>query len=63
MAIDSVWIEDGCISCGMCVQECPEVFEMDNAIAVVKEEVEFDEYEDSIIRAAEICPAGVIKYK
>ncbi|TYB31451.1 MAG: ferredoxin [Candidatus Mcinerneyibacterium aminivorans] len=62
MAIENVWIEEGCISCGMCVQECPEVFKMDNALAVVKEDVDFNEYEESIKRAADICPAGIIKF-
>lgn len=35
MAIKNIWIEEGCISCNMCVQESPEVFEMEE-IAIEK---------------------------
>jgi ferredoxin len=63
MAITKVWIEEGCIACGVCEATAPEVFEMDEETAVVKEGVNFNEYEDQIIDAAEQCPVEVIKYE
>ena len=30
MAIKKVWIEEGCISCGMSETNCPEVFKIDD---------------------------------
>ncbi len=62
MAISKVWIEEGCTSCGLCEEICPEVFELED-IAVVKEGVDFNEYEDQIKEAAEQCPVEVIKYE
>lgn len=63
MAITKVWIEEGCIVCGVCEATAPDVFEMDEETAVVKEGVNFSEYEDEIIEAAENCPVEVIKYE
>lgn len=61
MAITKVWIEEGCIACGVCEATAPEVFEMDEETAVVKEGVNFDEYEDQVKEAAEQCPVEVIE--
>ncbi len=63
MAITKLWIEEGCIVCGVCEATAPEVFEMDEETAVVKEGVNISEYEDEIIEATENCPVEVIKYK
>ena len=43
MSITKVWIEDGCICCGMSSDTYPEVFEIpdDHDINVVKENVDF----------------------
>ena len=62
MAIKKVWVEEECTSCGLCVDICPEVFEMED-IATVIEGVNFDDYEEQIKDAAESCPADVIKYE
>lgn len=59
MAIKKVTIEDGCISCGVCESVAPEVFEMED-IAVVKEGVNYSEYEEQIKEAVETCPVEVI---
>jgi ferredoxin len=61
MAIKKVWIEDGCTSCGLCEETCPEVFEMQDE-AVVKPGADLESNEDCIREAAEDCPAEVIKY-
>ena len=57
MPITKVWIEDGCISCGISSETCPEVFEIpeDHDINVVKENVDFSQYEGKIKEAP--CPA------
>ena len=61
MAIKKVWIEDGCISCGLCESTCPEVFEMKET-AVVKADAELDK-EAEIKEAADGCPMEIIKFE
>jgi len=63
MAITKVWIEEGCIVCGVCEATAPDVFEMGEETALVKEGVNFNEYEDEIKEAADNCPVEVIKYE
>lgn len=60
MAISSVTIEDGCTSCALCEQICPEVFEMPD-VARVKAGADLNANEDKIREAASSCPAEVIK--
>ncbi len=62
MAISKVWIEEGCTSCGLCSDICPEVFELED-VAVVIEGVDYSKYEENIKEAAEECPVEVIKYE
>lgn len=62
MAISKVWIEDGCISCGLCSDICPDVFELED-IAVVKEGADFTANEDLIRESADNCPVEVIKHE
>ena len=62
MAIKKVWIEDGCTSCGLCEDTCPDVFEMPDE-ATVKTGVDYSQYEAEIKECAEDCPAEVIKYE
>ena len=61
MAVKKVWIEEGCIACGMCESICPEVFKVDD-VSNVKEGVNYSEYTKQIKEAAESCPMGVKKY-
>lgn len=61
MAINKVWIEEGCTSCGLCEGTCPEVFEMPDE-AIVKAVVNFSEFSDEIREAAADCPVEVIKF-
>lgn len=51
---------DGCISCGICVNTCPEVFEFDeDDKSVVKKQPE--QFEEEEVRdAADGCPVSVI---
>lgn len=62
MAISKVWIIEGCISCGLCSDLCPEVFELQD-VAVVKEAADFNGNESLIKESAESCPVEVIKYE
>jgi len=68
MAIKRVWIEEGCISCHMSENNCPEVFKVkvvddNDAGATVIEGVDYAGLEEKIMSAAEACPVQVIKYE
>lgn len=55
--------QDGCISCGLCVNACPQVFEFneDDKSVVVKQP---DQNEEEAVRdSAEGCPVSVIEIK
>jgi ferredoxin len=62
MAIKKVWMEEGCTSCGLCVDICPEIFEMQD-VAIVKTNADYSADEAGINEAAEGCPVEIIKYK
>ncbi len=55
-----VHVEDTCTACGLCVDTCPEVFQM----GVDKAEVIVDEvpaeFEDAAQQAADECPVEAI---
>ncbi len=53
--------KDGCIGCGVCVEICPQVFEMDsdNKSQVICDPVP-DDAVSSAKEAAESCPVSVI---
>jgi ferredoxin len=61
MAIVKVWIIEGCISCGLCSDICPEVFVLDGEAKVI-EGVNYSEYEVQIKESADSCPVEVIKF-
>jgi len=55
-----VRIEDNCTACGLCVDTCPDVFEMGAEIAeVIVDEVPA-ELEDTVQQAADECPVEAI---
>ena len=62
MAITRVWIEKGCISCGMSEDNCPEVFKVKDEGSTVIEGVDYSGLEEKIKEAAQVCPVEVIKY-
>jgi len=62
MAIVKVWITDDCTACNLCVDTCPEVFELPDDRAEVIAGADFNAFEDEIIEAAEACPVEAIKY-
>ena len=55
-----VWIEEGCISCGLCENVCPEVFKLnEDGLSEVIAEPESED-EDNVREAADGCPVSVI---
>ena len=64
MTITRVWIEDGCIGCGLAEAICPEVFNIgDNTSNTVIEDADLSSVEAKIKEAAEDCPVQVIMYE
>jgi ferredoxin len=55
-----VRIEDTCTACGLCVDTCPDVFEMGSDLAQVIDEEVPPEFEDAVQQAADECPAEAI---
>jgi len=55
-----VRIEDTCTACGLCVDTCPDVFEMGSDMAEVIVEQVPVEFEDAVQQAADECPAEAI---
>ncbi len=51
---------DLCTACELCVETCPEVFEMGDDVAVAKVDVVPSEAEESAQQAADDCPAEAI---
>ena len=47
MAITRVWIEEGCIACGLSAESCPEVFELKVGNTVI-EGVDYSGLEEKI---------------
>ena len=61
MEIKKVWIEDGCTSCGLCEEICPEVFKIKDEATII-EGVYYSHFSEAIKEAADSCPVEVIKY-
>lgn len=53
-------VTEDCIACERCVEICPEVFEMGEVYAEVKEDPVSEEYYDSVREAADECPTAAI---
>lgn len=52
---------EGCISCGLCAETCPEVFRMaEDDLAEVYVDVIPEELEGAALEAKENCPVSVI---
>ena len=53
-------VTDDCTACGLCVDLCPEVFEMGSSIAQVKGDEVPADVEEQCREAADGCPAEAI---
>lgn len=51
---------DLCTGCGLCVDVCPEVFELEGEIAIVIVDEVPEDAEDTAQEAAESCPVEAI---
>jgi len=56
----NVRIEDNCTACGLCVDTCPEVFEMGDTMAEVIVSTVPCELEETVQQTAEECPVEAI---
>ena len=63
MALTRVWVDDGCILCGLCPELAPEVFVMEDDHCWAKDEADLDSNEEEIRQAAIDCPVGVIRFQ
>ena len=57
-----VRIDDTCVGCGACVEICPEVFELEGELAIIKKGADLS-LDKKIIEAAEACPVEAIHYE
>jgi ferredoxin len=55
-----VSIEDTCTACGLCVDTCPEVFDMGDEMAIVIIDEVPEGFEDAVEQAADECPVEAI---
>jgi ferredoxin len=55
-----VRITEDCIACGLCVDICPDVFEMGEKFAQVKKDCDLDKHKDLVNQAVEECPVSAI---
>ena len=55
-----VRVEDTCTACELCVDTCPEVFEMGTDTAQVIVDGVAAEFEDAVQQAADECPVEAI---
>jgi ferredoxin len=53
-------VNDGCIGCELCIQTCPEVFDMKDSLAITKVDKVPCEVKDQCIQAFEECPVECI---
>jgi ferredoxin len=56
-----VTVDENCVGCGSCVEVCPEVFELEDDLAIVKKGADLS-LDAKIIEAAEACPVEAIQY-
>lgn len=66
MPIERVWIVEGCISCSLCEDLCPEVFQVPaGALSRVRKGYQKHlgdpEIEEQVQEAIDSCPVEVIK--
>jgi ferredoxin len=52
--------QDACVSCGACIDLCPEVFKWDNDKAVAYTNPVPEDVQDACQEAADACPSEAI---
>lgn len=56
-------VNDDCTGCGLCEATCPEVFELEDDVAVVKVDDVDDSDQESALEAEEACPVDAISHE
>ena len=54
---------DLCTSCGLCVDSCPELYDMGDDAAIVIVDTVPDKLEDCALEAEENCPSEAISHE
>jgi ferredoxin len=54
-------ISESCVSCGLCIDICPDVFEMGDEYAQVKVDEIPEKFEKAVQQAADECPVTAIE--
>jgi len=52
-----------CLGCGVCINLCPEVFELKDGKSEIKEKVDLEKNKDCIKEAIDFCPVTAIVKK
>ncbi len=55
------YVNEECIFCGLCVDLCPQIFQMGEEAAFVSVEIIPEDMEDCCREAAEECPTAAIE--
>ena len=61
-SVKEVRVDESCVGCESCVEICPEVFEMEGDLAIVKKGADLS-LDAKITEAAEACPVEAIHYE
>ncbi len=56
-----VKINENCTGCGLCIEDCDEVFELNGAVAEVIVDIVPEEAEDEVRDAEDDCPTEAIE--
>ena len=56
-------VNEDCTGCGLCEATCPEVFELEDDVAVVKADPCPDDAEESALEAEDACPVDAITHE
>jgi len=60
--VKKLWIEPGCITCGMCEFIAPEVFEVTD-VSHIKQDCDIQKNAQLIEESVKECPVSVIKFQ
>jgi len=60
--VKKLWIDPGCITCGMCEFVAPEVFEVTD-VSHIKPGFDQQKNDELIEESVRECPVSVIKYE
>ena len=53
--------KEKCLGCGMCQNICPEVFEVIDGKAQVKQDADLEKEQERVKKAVQSCPAEAIE--